>query len=338
MSVERALVKAWYEKNIWLYTLLPITWIFTFASWVRRLYLQSRYQGQSYAAPVVVVGNISVGGNGKTPFIISLTLALQQRGVSVGVVSRGFGGKSDEYPLQVSAKSNPSQSGDEALLIARSCNCPVVVDPDRNAAVKSILAKHRVDLVLSDDGLQHYSMHRDLEIAVVDVDRGFGSGYQLPVGPMRESIGRLSEVDFVILNGQAKLDEQVLHLVNLHRTKMVARGLRKFGSTELVNDTALVGSRTVNVVAAIANPQRVADTLSMMGFNPILVALDDHQVISAGHLVFENSYPVIITAKDAVKYTDRVPDNLWVLEVEMLLEADLVEKICHGVKLSVTTD
>ena len=337
MSFERALVKAWYKKNVLLYLLLPLNWFFTFASWIRRRYLQGQYQGRAYPIPVIVVGNISVGGNGKTPFIISLVKALHARHIRVGVVSRGFGGHATDYPTSVVVDSNPSESGDEALLIARSCHCPVVIDPDRSAAVMSLIAEYDVDLILSDDGLQHYRMHRDIEIAVVDVNRGFGTACRLPVGPLRESLRRLHEVDFVVLNGDAELDNAIRLPIHSYWASMAPRGLRKFASTELISHAEWTETKTVYVVAAIANPQRVADTLASMGFYPILVPRNDHQVLSAADLIFENPYPVVITAKDAVKYTDSVPDNLWVLEVDMLLEDDLVEKICHRIKPPVTT-
>ena len=148
---------------------------------------------------------------------------------------------------------------------------------------------------------------------------------------------RLQEVDFVVLNGDAELDNSIRSPIHSYRASMVPKGLRKFASTELISHAEWTETKTVYVVAAIANPQRVADTVASMGFHPILVPLDDHEVLSAADLIFENPYPVIITAKDAVKYIDSIPDNLWVLEVDMLLEDDLVEKICHSINLSVTT-
>ena len=164
MSAESFLVRAWYQKRIWLIVLVPLSWLVRFVSILRRRFLQWRYQGSPYSAPVVIVGNISVGGSGKTPLIISLVKTLSQRGLKVGVVSRGYGGQAPLYPLSVNTDSKAAYCGDEPLLIARKCGCPIVVDPNRPRAVAMIIEEFECDIVLSDDGLQHYALHRDVEV------------------------------------------------------------------------------------------------------------------------------------------------------------------------------
>ena len=200
MSLEQRITQAWQQDSPWLKLLLPLSWLFVAIASARRRYLQSRHQGQAFKAPVIIVGNISVGGSGKTPLILALVSALKQRGFKPGVVSRGYGGKAVSYPLGVNAQTAVAESGDEPLLIAQLAECPVVVDADRNAAVAYLLSHNDCDLVLSDDGLQHYRLHRDIEIVVIDGQRGFGNGRCLPAGPLRESQERLGQADFVVVN------------------------------------------------------------------------------------------------------------------------------------------
>ncbi|MBT5003575.1 MAG: tetraacyldisaccharide 4'-kinase, partial [Porticoccaceae bacterium] len=201
LSAEKRWLNACYSNSSWLLLLAPLSWLFSLISAVRRLILQRLYQGRPFSVPVAVVGNISVGGSGKTPLIIALVKALNKLGYTAGVISRGYGGAASAYPLRVTTGTPVDQSGDEPLLIAQSCGCPVVVDPDRVRAVEFLLHETSCDIVLSDDGLQHYRLHRDIEIAVVDATRGLGNGRMLPSGALRESPSRLSQVDFVVLNG-----------------------------------------------------------------------------------------------------------------------------------------
>jgi len=205
-----ALERAWYKPCSWALALLPLSYLFRGVAAGRKAYLQSRYQAKPFAVPVVVVGNIAVGGTGKTPLIIRLVHSLQAEGIRPGIVSRGYGGQPSKLPRKVAADSSAQEFGDEPVLIAREANCPVVVDSDRVAAVQYLIDEFDVDVVLSDDGLQHYRMHRDLEIAVLDARRGLGNGQCLPAGPLREAPGRLDDVDFIVLNGAAESDSPSL--------------------------------------------------------------------------------------------------------------------------------
>lgn len=307
---------------------------------MRRSRLQSKHQGHSFSSPVVIIGNISVGGSGKTPLIIAIVKALSMRGYNIGVVSRGFGGKADSYPLDVVEGVSAAQCGDEPLLIAQSCDCPVVVDPDRVAAVNYLLANHSCDLVLSDDGLQHYRLHRDIEIAVVDGARGLGNRRCLPAGPLRESPQRLQQVDFVLLNGELKGDPRTAENVALDAgVKAQQISLQPSVFQNLSNDKTVAASEwaessSVHAVAAIGNPEAFAGTLRSLGLDVDLTSMDDHQQLHLHNLSFDDSLPVIITAKDAVKYTDIIPDNLWVLEVEMNLPLEFVDSLIGAAGLS----
>lgn len=333
MSLEQRITQAWQQDSPWLKLLLPLSWLFVAIASARRRYLQSRHQGQAFKAPVIIVGNISVGGSGKTPLILALVSALKQRGFKPGVVSRGYGGKAVSYPLGVNAQTAVAESGDEPLLIAQLAECPVVVDADRNAAVAYLLSHNDCDLVLSDDGLQHYRLHRDIEIVVIDGQRGFGNGRCLPAGPLRESQERLGQADFVVVNGDSgdvlgrvNIASEPMHIAACRMTQLCS-GASQSIEQWLVEQPV----KRVHAVAAIGNPQRFADTLAQLGLEPELHPHDDHRALGAGDLTFEDSLAVIITAKDAVKLAargnDPIADNIWVLEIEAQLENDFVDRL-----------
>ena len=336
MSVERRWLNACYSNSSSLLLLAPLSWLFSLMSAVRRKILQRLYQGRRFSVPVAVVGNISVGGSGKTPLIIALVNALNKRGYTAGVVSRGYGGAANAYPLLVTSQTPVDQSGDEPLLIARLCGCPVVVDPDRVRAVEFLLHETSCDIVLSDDGLQHYRLHRDIEIAVVDAARGLGNGRMLPSGPLRESPSRLSQVDFVVLNGSGADIGAELDLVGAHHVELQALGLRHIASNVLTPVDMWKGGKKAHAVCGIGHPDRFAQTLTTLGFEVILSSVNDHQHLSSDDLTFGDDLPVIITSKDAVKYSGVIPENLWVLEVEMSISDDFVDSLTEQAGLTIT--
>ena len=197
------LEKRWYSTSTPL-LLLPFEWLFRLLVLLRRLAFRLGLK-PSYAlpVPVIVVGNISVGGTGKTPLVVWLVSLLRKAGYHPGIVSRGYGGKAERWPQQVRPDSDPQTVGDEPVMLAQRCACPIVAAPDRVAAAKLLLKHTKCDLIITDDGLQHYRLKRDIEIVVVDGERRFGNGHCLPAGPLREPQSRLAEVDFVIANGLA---------------------------------------------------------------------------------------------------------------------------------------
>ena len=336
MSAEKRWLNACYSNSSSLLLLAPLSWLFSLISTVRRKILQRLYQGKCFSVPVAVVGNIAVGGSGKTPLIIALVNALNKRGYTAGVVSRGYGGAANAYPLLVTSQTPVDQSGDEPLLIARLCGCPVVVDPDRVRAVEFLLHETSCDIVLSDDGLQHYRLHRDIEIAVVDAARGLGNGRMLPSGPLRESPSRLSQVDFVVLNGSGADIGVELDLVGAHHVELQALGLRHIASNVLTPVDMWEGGKKAHAVCGIGHPDRFAQTLATLGFEVILSSVNDHQHLSSDDLTFSNDLPVIITSKDAVKYSGVIPENLWVLEVEMSISDDFVDSLTEQAGLTIT--
>jgi len=331
-----ALERAWYQQSSWAKTLLPLSYLFRGVAAARKHYLQKRYQAKPFAVPVVVVGNIAVGGTGKTPLIISLVQSLQAAGIRPGIVSRGYGGQPSKQPRKVNAEGPAEEFGDEPVLIAREAGCPVVIDSDRVAAVEFLLAEFDVDVVLSDDGLQHYRMHRDLEIAVLDARRGLGNGLCLPAGPLREPPERLASVDFVVLNGQVdtntNLNSPALPAVALNPAKRIQMTLqptffRHLRSGQRVAASDWTGMSSVHALAGIGNPERFSTTLTTLGLAPQLHSFPDHHAFTQADLEFDDDLPVVMTSKDAVKCEAFAGDNVWVLEVAAELESALVEAI-----------
>ena len=325
-----ALERAWYKPRSWALALLPLSYLFRAVAARRRAYLQHRFQAKPFAVPVVVVGNIAVGGTGKTPLIIRLVHSLQAEGLRPGIVSRGYGGQPSKQPRQVSADSAAQEFGDEPVLIARETNCPVVVDSDRVAAVEFLLDEFAVDVVLSDDGLQHYRMHRDLEIAVLDARRGLGNGQCLPAGPLREPPARLADVDFIVSNGVVESGSTFLpgaasaNIINMSLQPTFFRHLR---SGQRVPANNWTGPRSVHAVAGIGNPERFSTTLSVLGLEPQLHSFADHHSFTPTDLEFADDLPLVMTSKDAVKCEAFAPDNAWVLEVAADLDPSLAQAI-----------
>ena len=337
MSLEQAITSAWDRNSRWLVLLIPVSWLFSGLSALRRRYLQNKYQGRAYSAPVIVVGNISVGGSGKTPLIIALVKALKQRGYSPGVVSRGYSGNASQYPLSVSPATAVTESGDEPLLIATLADCPVVVDSNRPAAVDYLLNNFNCDLVLSDDGLQHYALHRDIELIVVDGQRGLGNGRRLPAGPLREGPQRLAQGDLLVVNGslegKVSLPANSVQQMNIRPTLLRHLQSGRQESIENWLSSEAGTAQQVHAVAAIGNPQRFANTLSALGLSVILHSFDDHQTLDMKDLSFADDLPVIVTAKDAVKLSGLALEeqgagaNIWVLDIQAEFSSALIDKL-----------
>jgi tetraacyldisaccharide 4'-kinase len=270
--------------------------------------------------PVIVVGNISIGGTGKTPFTIWLVEQLRAWGWRPGVVSRGYGGRAPRYPFAVQADSDAAHSGDEPLLIAQRARCPVVVAPDRVAAARMLIDEHGVDIVVSDDGLQHYRLARDLEICVVDGRRGLGNGALLPAGPLREAPSRLAEVDLVIVNGG---DWRCADAVSMQLQSASLRRLVDGGTQPL---SALRGRR-VHAVAGIGDPSRFFAGLVAAGLQVEPHAYADHHRYRPQDLAFGDDATVIMTEKDAVKCASFADARMWALPVAAQLAPDGVERV-----------
>ena len=312
------LQRAWYggEKS-WLAVLKPVASSFSYlASRKKRRNARIAWQAP---VPVVIVGNITAGGTGKTPLVIWLADWLRRRGKTVGIVSRGYRGKGP-FPQQVHADSKILAVGDEAPMLAARTGCPVVVAPDRVNAVKHLLECEDVDIVLADDGLQHYALGRQIEIAVVDGARGIGNGLPLPAGPLREPVKRLDRVHWVVSNGPNECELARVHDdMRIEPTRFVNVATQE---SLAVDEFRQRVGRSVHAYSAIGNPSRFESTLCQLGFKPIAHRLKDHALFESKHIEHPPDAIVVVTEKDWRKLEDIEfgTQEIWYLEVTAQFE------------------
>jgi len=304
-----ALEDHWYRRTWLSRLLLPVAWLFGALTACRRtLYRRGVIRTFRAPVPVIVVGNLSVGGTGKTPLVVYLARLLDETGYRVGVVSRGHGGSAHQ-PMAVSVDSAPQQTGDEALLIARSCNAPVWVGRNRPRAVAALLAADPCDVVLSDDGLQHYALHRDVEIVVVDTERGMGNGWLLPAGPLREPPARLAQADLVVQHGEAP-DAEYSFELRLETARNLASGVAR--------RLADFRGEGVHAVAGIGHPARFFAQLKRLGIACAEHPFPDHHRFRAADLAFADERPVLMTEKDAVKCAAFAAPHWWAVPAALV--------------------
>ncbi len=326
MSLATRVTRAWQHKSPLLMLLWPLSLLYRCVIAARGLAYQCGWL-QSYKAdvPVVVVGNITVGGTGKSPLVAALVKQFQSQGMQPGVVSRGYGAQTRHVqPWQVSAGDDASQVGDEPAMLAGQVSCPIVVCTDRMLAIAT-LQEQGCDVVIADDGMQHYRMQRDVEICVVDGKRWWGNGFLLPVGPMREPLQRLQKVDCLVVNGsngatppQGSLDGVSVFNMTLQSQDLIP--LNQSASRAVVRPPE--PPARVHGVAGIGHPQRFFDTLTQLGYEVIPHAKADHHCFKETDFAFREALPVVMTAKDAVKCRNLYLENAWVLPVEAELNTD----------------
>lgn len=309
------LEQAWHGRSFLACVLWPVSLLMYGLVGLRRLlYRLKILRVKKAPVPVVVVGNISVGGTGKSPLTAALVKSFQEMDWRPGIVARGYGGNHIKTPQNVLPTSNPADVGDEPVMLAQITGVPVCVCADRAAAVQAMVQQHNVNVVFSDDGLQHYAMARDAEIVVVDERYGFGNGWLLPAGPLREPILRLKRVSLVALHrtadaatsDQAKLmtpiTQKIPNHVPIGSFQLMQTHLVKVASGEANTDPmSVLSGRTVHAVAGIGDPDRFFRQLTRAGVQVIEHPKPDHHVWSVSDLQFEDEHPVVITSKDAVK-------------------------------------
>ena len=315
---------AWYRGDRWLWLLRPLEWLFRLlAALRRRLYRSGIISSYRAPLPIVVVGNITVGGTGKTPVVIALVEALQAKGLRPGVVSRGYGATNADFPHRLSESSDARQSGDEPLLIHRRTQVPCVVDSDRANAVQVLLRHNELDLVICDDGLQHYALARDFEIAVVDATRRLGNGFCLPAGPLREPASRLLSVDKVLYRGSDSAADGVRYepkvWVNLQTGEQ--RPLDEFS-----------GGVLALALAGIGQPQQFYSTLDSLGVTYQIRGFPDHHSYTAQDFAALDESLVLMTEKDAVKCQSLAGPNAWYLQIDALLPGAAVAAVLQLVR------
>ncbi|WP_019673047.1 tetraacyldisaccharide 4'-kinase [Psychrobacter lutiphocae] len=335
-SLELKMVAAWQAQAWWLWLLLPVSWLYGAVVLVRRqLYdkgLLSRYKAP---IPVLVVGNITLGGSGKTPLIIELVKYLQSQDIRVGVISRGYGGDESVMPKVVTATSRPEQVGDEPCLIFRETQACVAVCPNRQQAIELILKQQPdTQLIIADDGLQHYKLQRDIEWIVVDSGRGFGNKQLLPTGFLREPLSRLKQGTVIFHqkpaphNSLASSQQPVSDVSDRLTMQLMPNALEPLLANQSAQDKPNPNSANNQVYAmsGIGYPQRFFDTLTSLGYQVIKKPMPDHHQFSEADLLPLSDYPVVVTAKDAVKIAPLVANNpllkqrsIWVLPVQAQL-------------------
>ena len=316
------LQRVWYGEG-WVYRLLlPLSGLYWLILYTRRFFYRVGLIGRHRAVvPVIIVGNITVGGTGKTPVTIWLAQELRARGFNPGIVSRGYGGSKSATSMRVDAASEPAVVGDEPVLIAKRTGCSVVVDSNRARATE-MLADDGVDVIIADDGLQHYRLDRTYEICVIDGSRGLGNRQLIPAGPLRETIDRLCEVDQVLINGHLRQQVEELTVVeqNAIEFELAATEVARLNGS-LTRSIDKFAGTTVHGVAAIGNPQRFFDQLRAHGMQVIEHAFPDHATLNRQDLRFGDDFEVLMTEKDAVKLSGISDDRYWQVPVELRMDA-----------------
>ncbi|MCW9025557.1 MAG: tetraacyldisaccharide 4'-kinase [Gammaproteobacteria bacterium] len=315
MSVARTLYNIWYNKSGVTILLRPLTWLYLLIIFVRRLFYKIHiFRSIKLPVPVIVVGNLTVGGTGKTPVVIYIANLLKRSGYSPGIISRGYGGKAKKWPQQVRPDCDPVMVGDEAIVISRRTQCPMSVGPDRAETGRMLHEHSHCDVIISDDGLQHYKLRRDVEIVLIDGMRRFGNGFCLPAGPLREPVSRKDQADFVITNGIAGYNEYSME----YRGNVAVNLLDESRHMNLDE----FGDELVHLIAGVGNPDRFFEQMRNKGLNISEHAFTDHHLFAEDDLTFNDEFPILMTEKDAVKCHRFAKENMWYLPIEIHMDND----------------
>lgn len=326
-NITRWFQDAWYAEMYISSIFMPISMIYDdiirFRSFLYRIGLFKKHK---LSVPVVIVGNITVGGTGKTPLILSLARLLREEGYKPGIISRGYGGNSETWPVWVDDQTKAELVGDEAVLMVKRADCPIVVGPERYKAAQMLLDKSDCDIILSDDGLQHYALARDIEIAVIDGKRRFGNGYLLPCGPLRESISRLQTVDLVIVNGTAEECEENEFQMEIEGNIAINLKTRE---EKMLTDFS---GASVHALAGIGNPKRFFNLLESHNISIDAHSFPDHHQFTSDDIVFDGDKSVLMTEKDAVKCFDFASEKHWYVPIKAVPEVHFVDKLLTLIK------
>ncbi len=312
-------VDSWYKKSLWLYLLYPFSLIFSYLTNRRRgKYLKNNIKSYKSEVPIIVVGNLTIGGTGKTPLVKHIANELIKRGYKPGIVSRGYGGNFKET-LKVNEDTPVKETGDEAQILAK-LNIPFYIDKNRVRAVKTLTNNHNCDVIISDDGLQHYPLARDIEIAVIDGKRRFGNNLTFPAGPLRESKNRLKTVDFVV-NNSGPTDEDE-YLMSISPSNFIHL---KSGKSYSIDNWPM--HKQVHAVAGLGNPGRFFDLLEKLGFDIIRHPFPDHHNFLSSDIFYLDHLPIVMTEKDASKCKDFDNNKIWYLTIDADVSNKFIEKL-----------
>ncbi len=317
-------VDSWYKKSLWLYLLYPFSLLFSYlTSRRRRKYIKNKEISYKSDIPIIVVGNLTIGGTGKTPLVKYIANELANKGYRPGIVSRGYGGKFKET-LQVTDETSVKETGDEAQILSK-LNFPFYIDRNRVRAVKKLTKDHDCDVIISDDGLQHYKMGRHIEIAVIDGKRRFGNNLTFPAGPLRESKNRLNSVDFIVNNsGPTEEDE---YLMNISPSNFVHL---KSGKSYSIDKWPM--HNQIHAVAGLGNPGRFFDLLDKLGFDSIRHPFPDHHNFSSSDIFYLDHLPIVMTEKDASKCKDFDNNKIWYLTIDADVTNKFIDKLDKKLK------
>jgi tetraacyldisaccharide 4'-kinase len=303
--LEKMFLAAWYGSSKWTVILWPLMILYRYVVTTRRAEYLANKRPSTSQVPVIVVGNITVGGTGKTPVVQALVRYLQQQGYRPGIISRGYGGQVSTFPYSIQAIDGSDYVGDEPYMLFHSLNVPVVIDPQRKQALAHVLTLG-VDIVISDDGMQHYNLPRDIEICVLDGSRGLGNQQLIPVGPLREPISRLKSVDFTLESSNERSNDsfiiQPIAWVNVKTGRRVALEKLHFEDR-------------VDAIAGIGNPEKFFDSLGVLNIHCTTTAFADHYAYNLTDLK-QFTGQVLMTEKDAVKIKPFAHENMWFLEIQ----------------------
>ncbi len=321
--VSNWIARQWQGTTLWHVLLIPLSWVFGLLASLRRmLYRLGILRAQVLPVPVIVVGNISAGGTGKTPLVAWLARELAAHGWHPGVISRGYGG-SVHIPQQVAMHSDTAQVGDEPVLLASMLECPVWVGRDRPAVGRALLVAHpQVDVLISDDGLQHYRLARAVEIAVVDGARGFGNGRLLPAGPLREPVASLNAVDAIAVHQLEAAQLNLPALPPAYSMRLEGACFVNLADPTRTAHAADFAGREIHAIAGIGHPQRFFDQVAALGIHAQYHAFPDHHTYRAADLAYSGQ--ILMTGKDAVKCRAFATQNMWALPVQASIQPDLI--------------
>ena len=344
MSFKKLLVNqvenAWYGGSQWSRVLAPLLPLYKHSAIKAKVRGQLAARACSLNIPIIVVGNITAGGTGKSPVVTKLAQELVKSGYQPGILSRGYAAKLEDTSYLVSSDDSADYVGDEPLMMALSLpNIPVVVDRDRLRGAQYLQQTSSVDVIICDDGLQHYRLPRDIEIAVLDSERGVGNGYLIPVGPLREPVERLDSVDYVLSNGStSNLPKELIASID-YEFDICPKAWWRIKTSERIalEGTAIhaneVNTKEVLAISGIGNPKRFHKSLQALGLKPIVVNFPDHHKFTSSDFVNAKKQaksvdtPIVMTAKDAVKCISFAEPDWFALEIEAALPEQLLKDI-----------
>jgi len=329
----------WYDNHPLGLALIPLSWLFCVIVWIRRqAYKYGLLTIYHAPVPVIIVGNITVGGTGKTPLVSWLGQFLRQQGLKPGIVSRGYGGHAKKWPQPVYKNSDPYLVGDEPVLLARHSGCPVAVAPQRSKAVQSLLKNYDCDIIISDDGLQHYALHRDIEIAVFDNTRRHGNQRCLPAGPLREPVNRLKQVNFLVISDKSNqfTTHNSSESFTIHNSQFTIHNysepLRRITNEDISQPLSALHNQTVHAVAGIGNPAQFFAGLQNHGLKLYCHEFGDHHQLKKSDIQFNDDLPVIMTEKDAVKCRQFAGPQHWYLPIKATVPNSFGERLLQQIE------